>query len=60
MWILCLAEDSHEISSLIFSEKVFINVVCYSRDWSFKGIIVLPFMLSTVALLLMLAPLALI
>ena len=21
MWILCLAEDSHEISSLIFSEK---------------------------------------
>ena len=21
MWILCLAEDSHEISNLIFSEK---------------------------------------
>ena len=32
MWILCLAEDSHEISSLIFSlkkknEKVFMNGV---------------------------------
>ena len=32
--------DSHEISSLIFSEnneKVFINVVCCSCDWRFKG-----------------------
>ena len=35
-----LAEDLHEISSLIFSEnneKVFINVVCCSLDWRFKG-----------------------
>ena len=42
MWILCLAEDSHKISSLIFSEKkkkekVFMNVVCCSRDSGFKG-----------------------
>ena len=40
MWILCLAEDSHEISSLIFSEKQWkkiMNVVCCSRDWRFKG-----------------------
>ena len=28
-----LAEDSHEISSLIFSEKVFMNAVCISCDW---------------------------
>ena len=37
---LCLAEDSHEISSLIFSEnneKVFMTAVCCSRDWRFKG-----------------------
>ena len=35
-----LADDSHEISSLIFSEKnnekVFMNGVCCSRDWCFK------------------------
>ena len=46
MWILCLAEDLHETSSLIFSkkktkkktnEKIFINVVCCSCDWHFKG-----------------------
>ena len=42
MCILCLAEASHEISSLIFSEKknnekVFMNGVSYSRDWGFKG-----------------------
>ena len=36
MWILCQAEDSHEMSSLILSENnenVFMNVVCCSRDW---------------------------
>ena len=35
-----LAEDSLETSSLIFSEKqwkIFLNVVCCSRDWRFKG-----------------------
>ena len=35
-----LAEDSHDISSLIFSEnneKVFMNVVFCSRYWRFKG-----------------------
>ena len=40
MWILCLAEDSPETSSLIFSEKqwkIFMNVVCCSRDRRFKG-----------------------
>ena len=40
MWILCLAEDAQEISSLIFSEnyeKVFLTVVCWSRDWRFVG-----------------------
>ena len=42
MGILCLAEDSHEISSLIFSEKkknekICKTVVCCSRDWGFKG-----------------------
>ena len=34
------AEDSHEISSLIFfenSEKVFLNVVCCCREWRLKG-----------------------
>ena len=36
-----LAEDSHEISSLIFSEKknnekIFENVVCCSRDWRLR------------------------
>ena len=39
MKILCQAEDSHEISSLIFSgnnKKVFMNVVCCSRDWRCK------------------------
>ena len=37
-WILCLAEDSLEISSLIISEKqwkIFMNAVCCSRDWRF-------------------------
>ena len=41
MWILCLAEDSLETSSLIFSEKknekIIMNVVCCSRDWRFKA-----------------------
>ena len=40
MWILCIAEVSLETSSIIFSEKqwkIFMNVVCCSRDWSFKG-----------------------
>ena len=40
MWILCLAEDSLDLSNLIFSEKqwkIFVNVVCRSRDWRFKG-----------------------
>ena len=39
MWILCLAEDSLETSSLSFSEKqwkIFMNVVCCSCDWCFK------------------------
>ena len=39
-WILCLAENSFEISSLIFSEKqwkIFMAVVCCSHDWCFKG-----------------------
>ena len=36
MCILCIAEDSHEISSLIFSEEIFINVVCCSCDRPFK------------------------
>ena len=39
LWILCLAEDSHEISNLIFwknNEKVFKTVVCCSRDWHLK------------------------
>ena len=40
MWILCLAED-HMKNQVLFSlknnEKVFINVVCRSRDWRFKG-----------------------
>ena len=34
------AVDSQETSSLIFSEnneEEFINVVCCSRDWRFKG-----------------------
>ena len=34
-----LAEDSHEISSLIFSEKMkmyFKNVICGSRDLRFQ------------------------
>ena len=37
--ILCQAEDSHEISSLIFSEnneEVFMNAVCCSRDWRLR------------------------
>ena len=41
MWILCLAEDSLETSSLILSEKqekIFMNVICCSRDWRFKGL----------------------
>ena len=44
-WILCPAEDSHEISSLIFSEKkVFMNVICCSgveesKAWSFMWIL---------------------
>ena len=42
MWILCRqAEDSHEISGIILSEKkikkIFKTVVCCSRDWHFKG-----------------------
>ena len=39
MWILCQAEDSHEISSIILSEKqekIAKTVVCCSRDWRFK------------------------
>ena len=38
---LFLAEDSHEISSLSFSEnneKVFMNVICCSCDWRFKSL----------------------
>ena len=41
MWILCLAEDSLETSSLIFSEKQWkniMNAVCCSRDWRFNGL----------------------
>ena len=38
---LCLAEDSLETSSLIFSlknnENIFMNDVCCSQDWRFKG-----------------------
>ena len=37
LYLLSLAEDSLETTSLIFSEKnekVFMNVVCCSRDWS--------------------------
>ena len=39
-FFMCLAEDSLQTSGLIFSEKQckkFMNVVCYSRDWRFKG-----------------------
>ena len=41
MGILCLAEDSHEISSLILSEKqlkIFKTAVCCSCDWRLKGL----------------------
>ena len=31
------AEDSLETSSLKNNEKIFMNVVCCSRDWHFKG-----------------------
>ena len=37
MWIVCLADNSHEIPrliSMIFFNK---NVVCCSFDWHFKG-----------------------
>ena len=40
MWILCLAKDSLETSSLNSlknNEKICMNVVCCSRDWRFKG-----------------------
>ena len=37
MWIVCQADDSHEISRLVFCEKlkkkIFHNVVCCSCDW---------------------------
>ena len=39
MWILCPAEDSldHQVFfSLKNNEKIFMNVVCCSRDWRFK------------------------
>ena len=29
--------ESSEISSLIFSEKVFMSVACCSRDWRYKS-----------------------
>ena len=41
MWILCLAEDSLETSSLFSlknNETIFMNVVCCSRDWRFWGL----------------------
>ena len=38
----CLTEDSLETSSLIFlgknNEKIFMNALCYSRDWLFLRI----------------------
>ena len=40
MWIVCPADDSHEMLSLIFSEKQQKknqNVICCSCDWHFKG-----------------------
>ena len=40
MWILCMAEDSHEISSIIFlkhNEQIFKTAVCCSCDWCHKG-----------------------
>ena len=41
MWIVCLADDSHELSRLISFKnnfkETFQNVVCCSCDWHFKG-----------------------
>ena len=42
MWILCLEEDSvHLKHQVLFSlknnEKIFMSVICCSRDWRFKG-----------------------
>ena len=40
MWIICQADDSHVMSSIIFSEKYekdVLKMLSYSRDWSFKG-----------------------
>ena len=37
---VCLADDSLETSGLFSlknNEKIFMNVVCCSRDWRFKG-----------------------
>ena len=39
-FIFCLAEDSHEISSLVFSEnneKIFKTVISSNHDWHLKG-----------------------
>ena len=40
MWIVCLADNSHEMWSLIYSEKFFPNdqyVSCCTCDWGFNG-----------------------
>ena len=46
MWILCLAEDSHEMSSLIFSERQWKSIYecCLLQSWlAFYGLIKLYF-----------------
>ena len=37
MWIVCLVDDSHGMSSLIFSEMYQTKFVCCSYDKRFKG-----------------------
>ena len=40
MWIICPADDSHEMSRLIFLWKKNINsVLCSTCDWCFKGLV---------------------
>ena len=38
MWLVCLVDDSHEMSRLVFSEKIKLIVVCCSCDGCFKGL----------------------
>ena len=44
MWIVCQADDSHKMSSLIFSETKKNRMPCATEcAWSFKGLIILLF-----------------